>query len=258
MSGPKTKPSEQLAQWQMGVGKEAVGWSEADRAKRDALLQPAIDFYTGAAKGGPQLFASMAPAVTQFSQGEKAAKERIMSEVPRGAGQEFALSQLPIQTSTAVGQTMGQTYLGAFDKLAGLGSGYGSFSLAELGGGLRAGEGAGQTQNTVMQAQAAKKAATMGFLGDMAKAAGGVGAAAVASDRRLKKNIRLIGQQNGHNLYEFSYVWDLARRYVGVMAQEVMRTKPEAVHGVGGWLAVDYEQLGIPFRRVAEGEGLRQ
>ncbi len=255
MGGPKTKPSEQLASWQQAVGKEAVGWSEADRAKREALLQPPIDFWTGAAKGGPQLFASMAPAVTQFSQGEKAAKERIMNEVPRGAGQEFALSQLPIQTSTAVGQTMGQAYLGAFDKLAGLGTEYGQFSLSELGGGLRAGEGAGQTYGTVMQAQAKKQETKVRFWGDMAKMAG---SAAMASDRRLKKNIKLVGQENGFNLYEFSYVWDLTRRYVGVMAQEVMQTKPEAVHRVGGWLAVDYEQLGIPFRRVAEGEGLRQ
>lgn len=70
------------------------------------------------------------------------------------------------------------------------------------------------------------------------------------SDSRLKRNITLVGQRKGFNLYEFSYVWDLSRRYVGVMAQEVLLKAPQAVRGIGKWLAVDYRQLGIPFRQV--------
>lgn len=65
-----------------------------------------------------------------------------------------------------------------------------------------------------------------------------------SSDRRLKKNIRPIGEMNGHKFYAFEYVWG-GPVMIGVMAQEVMKYLPEAVSWAGRWLQVDYSKLGI-------------
>jgi hypothetical protein len=59
------------------------------------------------------------------------------------------------------------------------------------------------------------------------------------SDRRLKKNIEPVG--NGW--YSFSYLWENVLR-VGVMAQEVLQTNPEAVAvHPSGFLMVDYSKI---------------
>ena len=66
------------------------------------------------------------------------------------------------------------------------------------------------------------------------------------SDLRLKRNVEMIGHLgNGLNLYKYSYPWS-SRLYVGVMAQEVAAIAPGAVQrGAGGYLRVDYRQLGL-------------
>ena len=79
---------------------------------------------------------------------------------------------------------------------------------------------------------------TMGGLFDL-------GAAGIkASDRRLKKNIELIGN-NGFNVYEYNYIWepDSAPLHRGYMAQEVIKVIPDAVVKFGKWLALDYSKL---------------
>lgn len=74
------------------------------------------------------------------------------------------------------------------------------------------------------------------------------------SDRRRKENIELVGQDEatGLNLYEFSYIGDAERRFVGVMADEVQAVRPDAVvTDESGHLAVNYALLGIEFKEVA-------
>lgn len=70
------------------------------------------------------------------------------------------------------------------------------------------------------------------------------------SDIRLKKNIIPAGEENGYPLYEFQYLWSPIR-YIGVMAQDVMKKNPEAVLKFGKFMAVNYEKLGIQLRSVA-------
>jgi hypothetical protein len=67
------------------------------------------------------------------------------------------------------------------------------------------------------------------------------------SDRRLKKDIRKIGEINGHNIYEFRYKTEDATelKHVGVMAQEVEQTHPEAVVETPNGKAVYYHMLGL-------------
>jgi hypothetical protein len=87
---------------------------------------------------------------------------------------------------------------------------------------------------------------------------GGAGAGAAAgarppmhsgpgSDRRIKTDIEPMGQRNGHNWYRFRYVWeDTGTVHEGVMAQEIMETRPDAVskHPMGFYV-VDYAALGL-------------
>lgn len=74
----------------------------------------------------------------------------------------------------------------------------------------------------------------------------GLGGAAITafSDRRLKTAIKRIGKTRvmGLPLYAFRYIWGGPVR-VGVMAQDVLRVKPEAVVKVGGYFAVNYGAL---------------
>jgi len=67
------------------------------------------------------------------------------------------------------------------------------------------------------------------------------------SDRRIKADIEPMGQRNGHNWYRFRYVWEEpGTHHEGVMAQEVMETRPDAVskHPTGFYV-VDYAALGL-------------
>lgn len=88
---------------------------------------------------------------------------------------------------------------------------------------------------------------------DIAGTIGGVGGLltglAAFSDRSLKENIVNIGQENGHNVYEFNYIND-DKKYIGVMADEVEKTNPDAVMEIDGFKAVDYAKIGVEFREA--------
>jgi Chaperone of endosialidase len=70
------------------------------------------------------------------------------------------------------------------------------------------------------------------------------------SDSRLKRDIAQIASHpSGCGIYRFKYLWsDIT--YVGVIAQEVLQSTPKAVtRGPGGFLAVDYDALGMRMTR---------
>jgi hypothetical protein len=64
------------------------------------------------------------------------------------------------------------------------------------------------------------------------------------SDRRLKADVEKLGERpDGLGVYAFRYLWSPVR-HIGVMAQEVLDVKPEAVvHLPGGYMAVNYGAL---------------
>ncbi len=76
------------------------------------------------------------------------------------------------------------------------------------------------------------------------------GATAYAkSDIHLKENITHIGESNGFPLYTFQYKGE-PELYQGVMAQDVLKSRPDAVMQIDGFLAVDYSKIGVEFKRV--------
>lgn len=72
----------------------------------------------------------------------------------------------------------------------------------------------------------------------------GIGSAAImASDRRLKKNIRkLFTRLDGLGVYLYQYIW--GKWHIGVMADEVAVLRPDALGpSMGGFMTVNYGVL---------------
>ena len=78
---------------------------------------------------------------------------------------------------------------------------------------------------------------------------GATGASFFASDAQMKENIKSVGTKNGLNIYEFNYLGQ-PTRWRGVIAQEVMKTRPDAVRERNGVLSVNYDALGIAMELV--------
>lgn len=71
------------------------------------------------------------------------------------------------------------------------------------------------------------------------------------SDARAKENIVYLGSKNGFPFYEFNYRGQI-QRYRGVMAQDVLTIKPQAVFvdQSDGLYCVDYNQIGFSMEVV--------
>lgn len=177
MSGPSSSninTQNQIAQQQLQIAQTENTQSQADKAQMEALIKPATDFYTSVTTDKQSNLAASAPQVAAITTGQKQAKEQIYNDVPAGPGRDVALAQNDQAAAGQVAATKNVTYTSALDKLANIGSGLGSFSLQELGGGLNAFSGAATTNNSVIQQQQQSKASSLGLIGSLA---GGVGTA---------------------------------------------------------------------------------
>ena len=78
----------------------------------------------------------------------------------------------------------------------------------------------------------------------------GAAGTAIASDRRLKKNINKIGESpSGLNIYSFEYKNTKHGKglFQGVMSDEISQ---EAVSNVNGYDYVDYNMLDVEFKQI--------
>ena len=75
---------------------------------------------------------------------------------------------------------------------------------------------------------------------------GGGGGGGGWSDRRLKRDIVHLGvSPSGLPIYSFQYVWG-GPRYVGVMAQDLLKLRPDAVvFDECGFYRVDYSKIDV-------------
>jgi hypothetical protein len=97
---------------------------------------------------------------------------------------------------------------------------------------------------------AAQQQAKSNMLGGLFSGLGSMFALAPGiSDKRAKQNVKKIGKFAGHNIYEYNYVDEEKGdpKHVGFMAQEVKKTRPDAVikleKGKDPALAIDYGAL---------------
>jgi hypothetical protein len=91
-----------------------------------------------------------------------------------------------------------------------------------------------------------------GPAGGAAGAQGGQAIGSYFSDERLKENIVRAGASpSGIPIYEFTFKDDKAkRRFSGTIAQELMKTRWDAVHQHKGKLVVDYDKIDVEFKEV--------
>jgi hypothetical protein len=104
-------------------------------------------------------------------------------------------------------------------------------------------------QPTPDQMQYQRKPSVWGQVAGGLLSAGGAAATAFGSDVRIKDNIEYVGMENGFKTYEFNYL-GRDNRYRGVMAQEVMLERPDAVDMQDGFYRVNYDAIGVEFEAV--------
>jgi hypothetical protein len=99
-----------------------------------------------------------------------------------------------------------------------------------------------QNQQQIYQQKMQRQNAALGSIFGTAGQLGG--AAIMASDRRLKKGIKAIGElANGIKTYVFTYMGGTIKQF-GVMADEVIKVIPDAVIiRPDGYMMVDYRKV---------------
>ena len=181
MGGPKkedyNRQTDIMAQ-QTEIGKKSAATAEREYQRMLELTAPAIELNKAFTSGDREkAMAFAAPVIGQVTKGAEDVRKQIMEDLPPGPARDFALAQLSTEKYVGTTKAMTEPYIASFDKLANIGSGFGSFSLNELGAGLRGFEGASISADSVIKNKAAAKAATMGAIGSVA-GAGAYGLAA--------------------------------------------------------------------------------
>ena len=79
----------------------------------------------------------------------------------------------------------------------------------------------------------------------------GGGSLLFSSDRRIKENIKKLGKSpSGIGIYKFNYIGN-AKKYIGAMADDVMKVIPEAVSTMtNGFLGVNFNLIDVQFKEV--------
>lgn len=97
-------------------------------------------------------------------------------------------------------------------------------------------------------AQMQQQAGLFGGIASLGGSALSAGLPLIFSDRRLKENIKQIGETNDDlPLYLFNYKGN-PQPQIGVMAQDVEKRDPEAVQEINGFKAVDLERAVMASR----------
>ncbi|KKL79901.1 hypothetical protein LCGC14_2010170 [marine sediment metagenome] len=208
---------------------------------RQQLNQDAMGFLEGDRDvTGTPAFAGLKDMIeSQFGR----ARESVIGSTPTGGGLTSALEGVERGRAGALVQGTAALSENELNRAMMLGTGLVPTSVGGLGQ-------AGQTQAFAAaeaQAAGAQKAGSSG------QAAAQIAVALISkgkapSDARLKDNVEKIGVINGHNIYQWKWN-DTAQELgvnaptVGVLAQEVILTKPDAVFMDGDYLSVDYSRL---------------
>lgn len=253
MGGPSDsslRQQQQITNEQLQISEEEFRASQADQARRNALMQPAIDFNKALTSGDrTQAFSAMAPVISNISEATTNATGAIREELPPGAAREALIADTERGGKSAVASALSNAYTGAFDKLANIGAGLGSFSLQEVGAAISGGNAASNANQVRIQAGEQEKASTMGFLGELAGAGGAIASAGMTrSDRRYKSNIRRTsrGLDDIERMEVVDYLW-MGNRHeeTGLIAQDLYEILPEAVirgNDEKPWM-IDYSRI---------------
>lgn len=152
------------------------------------------------------------------------------------AGQYDSLANLGWQRETGIGNANANADLAAYNASGNLWKGIGALggaALSAFGGGFGGGLG-----SSIF-------GAVPGAVGPSSVGGAPLSSSlfsSVFSDERLKDDIEQVGELfDGQPVYKYRYIGD-PRWQIGLMAQEVEKTYPEAVTEIAGFKAVNYNK----------------
>ena len=163
------------------------------------------------------------------------------------AGQYDTLANLGWQQQTGIGNANANKDLAGLTASGNLWNLIGSVGGAALGGfGGFGGGGGGAAGAAGSAIPGAWGATSIGGANGPTPLTGGSASGnlfgSIFSDERLKEDIEKVGElYDGSNVYRYSYIGDPTTR-IGLMAQEVEKSRPDAVTEHGGFKAVDYSK----------------
>lgn len=152
------------------------------------------------------------------------------------------------QNATAAGSAGANTAMAPGNQFTGA---FGQGANTVMGGAQLGLQGATSVMNA--QTSASNAAASQRGLDVGGLMSGGAALVTAFSDRRLKQNIELVGRDERTMLplYEFEYINGSGRRFLGVMAQDVVEKYPDMVFTMpDGFMAVNYAGLGLEMVEV--------
>lgn len=180
----------------------------------------------------------------QISYGQQLGQGQAAYSQLLGQGQA-TYGQLLGQGQATYGQQLGQGQVASAQTLA-----QGQISSAEAIANANNAAATAVSQGQIAAAQNSSQASQNSTNNMFGLAGLGMQAFSTFSDRRLKTNIRYIGEENGHRKY--SWDWNekaaalgLHGASYGVIADEVASTHPHAVSTRSGYQVVDYSALGV-------------
>jgi hypothetical protein len=158
-----------IAQQQTDIAKQQQQNAQREFNASYPGFQTAENYYQTLASGDPSAIArSIAPATQQINAQAEANKQRINQDTARGGAKNLALAENEINKGAQIGNASTQSFLQAFQSLAGLaGQGIGQSNQAT---GLATGalSAAGNQYSQIANQQAEGKAAQLGFFSSLA------------------------------------------------------------------------------------------
>ena len=231
---------------------EAMAKGAATTQARQTALQQSEAMRATQAQLAGQEYQAGVSGVAQQYQAELAGVQNIYGVTTAADLQNYQLQQAAtlqgISGLTQIAQAGTGVYSGAQNYLAQASTSAGQ--AAQIAGSSATGLASADANYALAQQQAqASSASGIGSLIGTVASAGtnSVIGGFLASDKRLKTNIKFKEVRNGHSIYTWDWIEGHNYGYnEGVIAQEVMETNPEAVIMMSnGYYAVDYEQLGV-------------
>ena len=148
---------------------------------------------------------------------------------------------------TQVAQAGQGVYAGAANYLQGASGSLSNAAQASTSAATSLASTNSQYSLGMAEVASANRGQNMEVIGTLSGA--GIKAAYPTSDSRLKTNIELVDNINGHNIYTWDWVEGFDGGYnKGVIAQEVLETHPESIHtDSNGFYMVDYDSLGLGY-----------
>ena len=71
------------------------------------------------------------------------------------------------------------------------------------------------------------------------------------SDKRLKNIVKKLGESpSGIDIYAFTYKFNMAVVYQGVIAQELLDIQDVVILDKNGFYSVDYSKIDVDFKRL--------